>query len=413
MVPAWAFFAVSFLSLAVGVVVGSVVWSSAGSVAGPDRASVQADAVRSAIAAGVGVAGLFALWIQTRKQRTEEKRHTLEEARLEIEQLSREEQMVVDLYVRGVTHLGDENPAVQIGGVYALARIADTAPAERQRIVNTLCAILRNPVDGPEDELPASVRRVRTTILEVLQDRLDPESSFHWSGIELDLSGARLESLDLIGISLRSARFDDCVVRKEFRLINCAAEDSIAFGRSHFHGPFVIGGVRSAGRMWFDDVEFGDHFHAEVADLRQGLNMVSCIFGRKASFDDAVFAGRVDVRKCRFNGGLAMERSLFEDNVLFYDVSARADMSFASAVFRQHARFTECDFAADVQFSEASSEAGLDFDVVSFESLNMSGAHLGNLNFSSCYADRESVLLPDEYELISTEDEPLLARPRG
>jgi len=55
------------------------------------------------------------------------------------------ERRVTDLYTTAVEQLGSADAAVRLGGLYDLERVAQNNPAQRQTIVNVLCAYLRIP----------------------------------------------------------------------------------------------------------------------------------------------------------------------------------------------------------------------------------------------------------------------------
>jgi uncharacterized protein YjbI with pentapeptide repeats len=269
------------------------------------------------------VDALFALWIQTRRQRTEELRQALEEQRFETERAARQEQLVTDLYVKAIAYLGDSNAAVQIGGVYALARIGDTAPAEQQRITNALCAYLRTgqaanrsdgengrdsrDVGGPEsvernDPSASHDARVRVeeAILEVLHDRLWLEAPHRWVDIDLDLSGAQLDEMSLVNVGLRSVRFDRCTFRKAVRLINCDITGTLALHDATIEGPLVIGGSKFHEDVWLDSSDLRGHVHMEAAEFMAGVSVKDCSMGGPVSLDAARSGGGAWFRGCIF-----------------------------------------------------------------------------------------------------------------
>jgi hypothetical protein len=71
-----------------------------------------------------------------------------EEAQRRTHELTERGQLT-DRFTAAVAQLGDASPAVQLGGVHALAGIADDAPTRtlRQTCIDVLCAYLRLPHD--------------------------------------------------------------------------------------------------------------------------------------------------------------------------------------------------------------------------------------------------------------------------
>ncbi|MEU4825110.1 hypothetical protein AB0H37_24830 [Actinomadura sp. NPDC023710] len=120
--------------------------------------SVLFDLVKLSFAVVAGLGGLVALVVAYRKQRTEENAALREDTKPH-----------GDRFTAAVTQLGDTSPAVQLGGVHALAGLADDAPTRqlRQTCIDVLCAYLRlpydpNPSDDPgEGQDPAGHARAR------------------------------------------------------------------------------------------------------------------------------------------------------------------------------------------------------------------------------------------------------------
>ncbi|WP_178378718.1 pentapeptide repeat-containing protein, partial [Nocardiopsis flavescens] len=123
--------------------------------------------------------------------------------------------LFTERFTTAVGQLGEDQPAVRLGGVHALAHLADDAPTPglRQMCVDVLCAYLRNP--GPDD-LPqgstddqkqthhdrvvehAAMREVRLTIARTISHRLRTPTP--WQDCDYDFTGVTFESpLDLNG----------------------------------------------------------------------------------------------------------------------------------------------------------------------------------------------------------------------
>jgi hypothetical protein len=146
--------------------------------------------VAFAFAAGVG--GVFALVTAYRKQRVAEFAEQREAARLFNER-----------FTTAAGQLGHDSPAVRLAGVYAMARLADDWPQQRQTCVDVLCAYLRMPYepdpgpDAPAGEQQAfrSLREVRHTVIRVITAHLRPgqrraPTARDWRGLDLEFTGA-------------------------------------------------------------------------------------------------------------------------------------------------------------------------------------------------------------------------------
>lgn len=70
---------------------------------------------------------------------------------------------ITDMYGKAADQLGADKAPVRLAGLYALERLAQEHPLQRQTIVNLLCAYLRMPFTEGEEEL--QVRKAAQRIL--------------------------------------------------------------------------------------------------------------------------------------------------------------------------------------------------------------------------------------------------------
>src|SRR4051812_26009914 len=130
--------------VAVAVAGGGLTWWLL-SIAAADpntSASVQIDAIRTGLSAAVGTGGAFALLLAFRRQRSTEVSavHTITDAT---------ERRVTELYTKAADQLGSDKAPVRLAGLYALERLAQDSPGQRQTIVNVICAYLQMPYTPP------------------------------------------------------------------------------------------------------------------------------------------------------------------------------------------------------------------------------------------------------------------------
>lgn len=100
--------------------------------------------------------------------------------------------------------LGHERAAVRHAGVYAMARLADDWPEQRQSCLDVLCGYLKMaPINEPSEP------EVRMAIAAMIADHLRPEAGeVSWSPLRIDLSNAHLEEVDFTdAVFLRRTRF--------------------------------------------------------------------------------------------------------------------------------------------------------------------------------------------------------------
>ncbi|MCM1943331.1 hypothetical protein NC239_34610 [Streptomyces sp. G3] len=174
------------------------------------------DLVKLSFGVVAGAGALVALVVAYRRQRVDEAGAHREATRLHTERLS----VAVD-------KLGSDSPAVRLGGVRALAGLADDAPDDslRQTGIDVLCAYLQLPFTPDPGDDPAhqeehhrclALRKVRHTILRLIGDhyRRLKGARRSWQGCDLDLTGVTIDGvLDFGGtvFSDGSVSFDGTV----------------------------------------------------------------------------------------------------------------------------------------------------------------------------------------------------------
>ncbi|WP_331757140.1 pentapeptide repeat-containing protein (plasmid) [Streptomyces anulatus] len=256
-----------------------------------------------------GTGALVALVVAYRRQRVDEAGAHREATRLHTERFS-----------QAVEQLGSESPAVRLGGVHALAGLADDAPehALRQTCIDVLCAYLQlpftpDPGDDPthqeEHHRYLALRKVRHTILRLIGDhyrrpRRTPRS---WQGCDLDLTGVTIDGdMDFAGavfsdgrVSFRGAVFSD---------------GRVSFAGARFSGSEVL----------FTDAKFtGSEVYFRSAVFSDGE-----VYFRSAVFSD----GKVSFTRARFSGGeVSFTRARFSGSEVSFGtaVISGSEMYFA------------------------------------------------------------------------------------
>ncbi|MCX5256825.1 pentapeptide repeat-containing protein [Streptomyces canus] len=156
------------------------------------------DLVKLAFGVVAGAGALVALVVAYRRQRVDEDGALRDATRLHTER-----------FTTAVSQLGDESAAVRLGGVHALAGLADDAPtlALRQTCIDVLCAYLRLPYTA-EADLPASdaearhtylaLREVRHTVIRLIRDHLRlPHQHHHsWQDHDFDFTNVTFDGGD-------------------------------------------------------------------------------------------------------------------------------------------------------------------------------------------------------------------------
>jgi hypothetical protein len=87
---------------------------------------------------------------------------------------------ITELYTKAVEQPGSDKAPVRLGGLYALERVAQDNPGQRQTIVDVICAYLRMPYDLPGTP-PAgeAAREAREDYRDSVQETGPPDRPTH------------------------------------------------------------------------------------------------------------------------------------------------------------------------------------------------------------------------------------------
>lgn len=309
------------------------------------------DVGKIALGVAAGVGAVVAMWLAVRRQRTTE--HDLADRRAAQAHTEADarERRITDLYTKSADQLGSDKAAVRLAGLYALERLAQDNPSQRQTIANVLCAYLRMPYTLPgspptglvDEDLQAKQgtyrervqeREVRLTAQRILQSHLrtgpvteDPVVTF-WSDLDMDLSDAVLIDFDLARSRVRTA----------------------SFRTAQFYGRTSFEETHFDGAAWFDEARFFDVTSFESAYFTDGwfervlfhdrARFMRAKFSSIGSFEDSEF--RRVVWFDRVHVGLfSLRRAVFHDRTSIENVTfgilAIDDAVFYSLVSFRHA----------------------------------------------------------------------------
>jgi hypothetical protein len=256
------------------------------------QAADQIELVKTALAVGGGTGGVITLILASRRQWHTEQDSTA--------------QRITELYTKAADQLGSDKAPVRLAGLYALERVAQDNPGQRQTIINVLCAYLRMPYTPPTDHAPANnafepeqaartqEQQVRLTAQRILATHLragpDPDhpATTFWPDIDLDLTGATLIDFDLTYCKLRSARF----------------------GRAQFIGKAWFGAARFAGDAWFSRARFAGIAWFREARFAGSAGFVGAQFAGSTLFDGAQFDKDAGFSEARFAGATQFDNAV-------------------------------------------------------------------------------------------------------
>jgi uncharacterized protein YjbI with pentapeptide repeats len=334
---------------------------------GTDQASARLDAVRTGLAAGAGAGAAVGLMLAFRRQHHQE-------IATDLTDRDATERRITELYAKAVEQLGSDKAPVRLGGLYALERLAQDNPAQRQTIVNVICAYLRMPfapaapTGKPEPEAteapeaPAAgietrtaapgdtwqqERQVRLTAQRILADHLrderaedersaDPPSPRFWPDIRLQLVGATLIDFDLEYGVMADASFSEATFSGEARFEGATFSGEARFDHAVFSGIASFSEATFSGDALFDYATF----NGAIAFFNGTVFRGDALFGSPV-FRDAMFHGAVFRGEARFDG------TTFNDEVGFYEAAFSSAARFDGATFGSVASFDGATFSGD------------------------------------------------------------------
>ncbi|MET0902516.1 MAG: hypothetical protein ABWZ52_04680 [Acidimicrobiales bacterium] len=297
--------------------------------------------------------------------------------------------------------MGEADTTVRLGGIQAMAQLADEWPEQRQRCVDLLCAYVRNASDGASTEGSTHQDTCRRAI-ELMSRALKKDAAISWSDCDFDFKHATFLVGDFSGVCFRGpGRFD---------FEGAMFKDSVKFVGAEFagadvsfrHARFASGCDVSFARAAFLDgsVDF-DHARFEGG---------SVTFGHEDEGDGEAVEGPP---------GAARQGATFEGGCKVTFARARLGegvgiVSFDGATFRgapagitfAGARFFESDMGR-VSFKEAKFETDVSFDGAIFDrSVSFDGAFLSGrtLSFRGAHFNRKTLTFADAHCAESTFD---------
>ncbi|MFD7961185.1 pentapeptide repeat-containing protein [Streptomyces zaomyceticus] len=331
------------------------------------------DLVKLSFGVVAGSGALVALVVAYRRQRVDEAGAHREATRLHTERFS-----------QAVDKLGSDSPAVRLGGVHALAGLADDAPdtSLRQTCIDVLCAYLRLPYTPDPGDDPAhleehhrylALREVRHTILRLIGDhyRLPAGTHHSWQGCDLDLTGITIDG----PIDFSRAVFSNSKVSFRSAVFS---RGIVSFKGATFFGSRVSfdGAVFSGSRVPFDHAVFsgGEVSFGQARFSRGTVSFDHAVFsGGIVSFDHAAFSGsRVSFDHAAFSGSrVSFSVAAFSSNVTFSAaVFSGGEVSFYSSAFSSNVTFSAAVFSGgEVSFKGV----GFFASIVSFSAAVFSG----------------------------------------
>lgn len=220
--------------------------------AGADPAR-RMEAIRTGFTVGLAGGGSIVLFLAVRRQ-------WHQEVVAVVTTRDADERRLTDLYVKATEHLGSPFAQVRVAGLYALERLAQENPHQRQVVADVISAYLRMPFQEADDLETNQELHVRRAAGKILTTHLrEPE---FW-GVTLDLIGATLvdfNARDCVftgGLNCQSAtfigvaRFTKATFAGKARFVDADFRGTGRFTGATFEGDVLFDGSRSADTRWF------------------------------------------------------------------------------------------------------------------------------------------------------------------
>ncbi|HEY1571679.1 MAG TPA: pentapeptide repeat-containing protein [Pseudonocardiaceae bacterium] len=402
----------------------------------PTKAAERIELVKTALAVGAGTGGVITLILASRRQW-----HT-EQAQLGTEH-DAAERRITDLYTKAADQLGSDKAPVRLAGLYALERLAQDNPAQRQTIVNVMCAYLRMPYIPPAEQVPTDdapesdqarfeartqEHQVRHTAQRILAAHLrtgrDHVEAVFWPDVDVDFTGATLIDLDFHNCHMRAASFararfigDASFTEARFsddaRFNGAQFPSGAKFTGSQFAGTAMFAEAYFGGRAWFADVTFAGaawfvraQFEGDAGFDRARIvgdaGFVGAQFMKGARFGDARFIGKAEFGLAQVSGDAEFREAEFASDATFIRARFAGVAMFDEAQFAGIAMFAETIFDGDARFSDAVFAGQVKFDRAQFAG----AVHLASWVRLDVSTGLMGYAWPPGWKVVDTSDRP-------
>jgi uncharacterized protein YjbI with pentapeptide repeats len=399
-------------------------WAGTRGLQGAELVAQRLDALKVGLSIAVGSGGLFALYLGWRRQRsTEADLDNRERALAHQKQvaaatearqdrvdadarLDAVERRITELYTKAVDQLGSDKSAVRLGGLYALERLAQDNPGQRQTIVNVLCAYLRMPytprriggqqrplgvarpllrttqptagarptmlTSADRDSAAAQEREVRLAAQRILAEHLSvlqvpgsdgsgPTPDSHWADIDIDLTGATLIDFDFSNCYTNNATFNHATFTGDTWFGEARFSGVAEFRAAQFSDVAWFRRARFNSLVNFNEAQFNNHAYFSKARFKLTAEFSEAQFSDFTEFSKARFCSLTDFSKTRFNSEAKFSRARFSGKVWFWKARFSGEAKFSGARFSSIADFRAAQFSGDTKFVGAQFDGSIDF----------------------------------------------------
>jgi uncharacterized protein YjbI with pentapeptide repeats len=365
----------------------------------PTEAGDRIDLVKTALSVGAGTGGVVALVLAGRRQWHAEQAQRGSEH-------DATERRITDLYTKAADQLGSDKAPVRLAGLYALERLAQNNPDQRQTIVNVLCAYLRMPYTPPRDDVQShrivdvrpvaprqrrltpggglrmtertqptgseddirQEREVRITAQRILRTHLktgpgrgQPVNTF-WPNTDLDLTGATLIDFEIDQCHVATASFAGAQFTGTARFAGAQFTDDASFDGAQFKSA-VFAGAQFTDDASFVGAQFTDTVMFVGAQFTNNALFAGAQFTEIALFDRAQFTGWARFDDTQFTGTARFDKAQFTGRTRFDRAQFTNGARFHGAQFTNGARFDDTQFTDTGSFTSDDEPSWVRVDV--------------------------------------------------
>ncbi|ACL39067.1 hypothetical protein Achl_1073 [Pseudarthrobacter chlorophenolicus A6] len=234
-------------------------------------------------------------------------------------------------FAQAAEMMGSERAATRMGGVYALAALADEWEENRQQCVDLLCGYLRTPMQRSlptSSSQQASAQKIELPPPASIPRFMVPEPA-EQSTPTLGLVQKYRQARADLASQYKRAAVDELAIRR-------AVLSSIARGTKR-----PLEDKSSWSKMSFD---FGECFLPSV-------DLADCQFLERVNFNAVTFISSVDMRRAHFAQQAQFTGCYFNHNATFTGVTFAKGVSFRAAQFNLNADFTGASFGGAMLFA--------------------------------------------------------------
>jgi hypothetical protein len=156
---------------------------------------------------------------------------------------------LAERYQDAASQLGHDKAAVRLAGVYAMSRLADDWPDERQTCIDVLCAYLRLPWLR-ESKLVNDDMQVRRTIVSVINRHVAEDAKVSWATNDFDFTRAQLSDFLLERCTFAGrVTFSEAEFTGECKIDDVAFQGGASFAGCAIHDCVKLDDIRAGGRQ--------------------------------------------------------------------------------------------------------------------------------------------------------------------